>query len=185
MRGRGSSGDSGLPSMSRVLGLLLIIITIFALALAIYPVAGAVPWISLTAAVVAGFLGYLLLQMREGYRVVDLIEGRSDPIDAYERMSKHFGLRGFLHTTNITGMPFATIAMTMTFCVLALLSHIVNAIAAANEASGDVIPKEFPQAVLELAKLTLGAFIGSFVSKVSSANERLEPPRASGTRSST
>ena len=82
------------------------------------------------------------------------------------------------------GLPLATIAVTILFCVLAISSYGINAIGRAYAAgtvadAKDIIPTEFPTAILELSKLLLGAFIGSFV-----ANSATKPVDAPPTKTS-
>lgn len=155
-------------SVTLALGVVLVLFTLVALGLSIIPLSGVNPQVAIPAAAISALFGFPLLRRRESASlagVAELARREGDPVAAYEKLSKLFGLRGFLTTTNITGMPFATICMTIIFCAIALASHIVNAIAASNGATAGIIPVDFPNGVLELAKLTLGAFIGSFVNR--------------------
>jgi hypothetical protein len=154
--------------IEQLLGILFMLFALVVLVISIFPNVAILSTTAIPAAAVAAVIGFLISRSRKLDYMVDLIAKETGAITAYERASELIGLRGFLRITNITGMPFATIAMTLTFCFLAFLSHAVNAIAAANTSgeSAGIIPATFPQAVLELAKLTLGAFIGSFVNRV-------------------
>lgn len=75
-------------------------------------------------------------------------------------ISELSGVPGFFRNLGITGLPLATVTITLLFCLFAILSYTINAIS-----NTKIIPDEFPKLVLELSKLTLGAFIGSFVAK--------------------
>ena len=70
-------------------------------------------------------------------------EGKKEAIDQYVRLSSLSGFTGTFQKIGFTGLPLATAILTLIFSALS-----------------------FQQAqFLELAKLTLGAFIGSFVQK--------------------
>jgi hypothetical protein len=75
-----------------------------------------------------------------------VIEGRPDPIDQYVRLRALTGMAGNFTKLGVTGLPLTTVFLTLIFSVISLLS--VNGTSSA---------------FLDLAKLTLGAFIGSFV----------------------
>jgi hypothetical protein len=75
-----------------------------------------------------------------------VIEGKPDPIDQYVRLRALSGMSGNFTKLGVTGLPLTTVVLTLIFSVISLLS--VNGTSAA---------------FLDLAKLTLGAFIGSFV----------------------
>jgi hypothetical protein len=70
-------------------------------------------------------------------------EGKSDAIDQYVRLSSLTRFTGTFTQLGLTGLPLATIFLTLFFSFLAL----------------------FADQFLDLAKLTLGAFIGSFVQR--------------------
>ena len=109
-------------------------------------------------AVIAAMLGKGLLQAEQmdcattiPYPDLELvrqavIEGKPDPIDQYVRLRALSGMSGNFTKLGVTGLPLTTVVLTLIFSVISLLS--VNGTAAA---------------FLDLAKLTLGAFIGSFV----------------------
>ena len=75
--------------------------------------------------------------------------GKEDAVTQYIRLTSLTGLTGFLTKLGLQGLPLATIGLTIFFSLLYL----------ANE--------QF----LDLAKLTLGAFIGSFVQKQVGASQ--------------
>ena len=70
-----------------------------------------------------------------------IFEARSEAVDQYIRLEALRGFAGVLTRLGINGMPFATIGLTLVFAIMAL----------------------YNQTFLDLSKLTLGAFIGSFV----------------------
>ena len=71
-------------------------------------------------------------------------DGKAESIDQYVRLSSLAKFTGTFTQLGLTGLPLATIALTLFFSAMAL-----------------VRPDDF----LDLAKLTLGAFIGSFVQR--------------------
>jgi hypothetical protein len=76
-------------------------------------------------------------------------EGKSESIDQYVRLSSLSGFTGTFTKLGLTGLPLATIALTLIFAFLALLP----------------IGPEGQKSFFDLTKLTLGAFIGSFVQR--------------------
>lgn len=66
-------------------------------------------------------------------------------IDQYIRLASLSGFSGAFTKVGFTGLPLATVALTLIFVVLSILFN--------------------KQDLMELAKLTLGAFIGSFVQR--------------------
>jgi hypothetical protein len=70
-------------------------------------------------------------------------EGKEDAITQYVRLRSLTGLTGIFTKLGIQGLPLATIALTLFFSLMFL----------------------YGAEYLDLAKLTLGAFIGSFVQK--------------------
>jgi hypothetical protein len=70
-------------------------------------------------------------------------QGKEDAITQYIRLTSLTGVSGFFTKLGLSGLPLATIGLTIFFSLLLLEA------------------KEY----LDLAKLTLGAFIGSFVQK--------------------
>lgn len=76
-----------------------------------------------------------------------VIDGKSDPIDQYVRLRSLSGVSGNFTKLGITGLPLTTVFLTLVFSVISLF------------------PFERAESFLDLAKLTLGAFIGSFVQR--------------------
>jgi hypothetical protein len=75
-----------------------------------------------------------------------VLEGKPDPIDQYVRLRALTGISGNFTKLGVTGLPLTTVFLTLVFSVISLLPSTANS-----------------PAFLDLAKLTLGAFIGSFV----------------------
>ena len=120
------------------------------------------PIVLFLAAIFSAFVGFLLLRTagaankevipRQDYELISkmLITKNEKGIDHYIRLSSLTGLTGIFTKVGLTGLPLATIFLTMFFTVLSIW--------------GDQF--------FDLAKLTLGAFIGSYVQKqVSIARE--------------
>jgi len=76
-----------------------------------------------------------------------VIDGKPEPIDQYVRLRSLGGFAGTFTKLGITGLPLTTVALTLVFSFIAL--------------TGLQRAEDF----LDLAKLTLGAFIGSFVQR--------------------
>jgi hypothetical protein len=75
-----------------------------------------------------------------------VLDGKAEPIDQYVRLRALTGISGNFTKLGVTGLPLTTVFLTLVFCVISLLPSTTNS-----------------PAFLDLAKLTLGAFIGSFV----------------------
>jgi hypothetical protein len=76
-----------------------------------------------------------------------VIDGKADPIDQYVRLRALSGASGTFTKLGITGLPLTTVILTLIFSAISLL------------------PLKNADSFLDLAKLTLGAFIGSFVQR--------------------
>lgn len=76
-------------------------------------------------------------------------EGKSESIDQYVRLSSLSGFTGTFTKLGLTGLPLTTVALTLIFAALALLPT----------------DAESQKSFFDLTKLTLGAFIGSFVQR--------------------
>lgn len=76
-------------------------------------------------------------------------EGKPEPIDQYVRLRSLTGFAGSFQKLGITGLPLTTVALTLIFSIISVTFE-----RGASE-----------QPFLDLAKLTLGAFIGSFVQR--------------------
>ena len=77
-----------------------------------------------------------------------VVKGSSEPIDQYLRLRSLSGISGNFTKLQVTGLPLATVFLTLVFAGIALLP---------------LANSQMPGQFLDLAKLTLGAFIGSFV----------------------
>lgn len=77
-----------------------------------------------------------------------VIKGNSEPIDQYLRLRSLTGIAGNFTKLQVTGLPLTTVFLTLVFSGIALIP-LANA--------------RLAEQFLDLAKLTLGAFIGSFV----------------------
>ena len=77
-----------------------------------------------------------------------VMKGNSEPIDQYLRLRSLSGFAGNFTKLQVTGLPLTTVFLTLVFAGVALLP---------------LTTKELATQFLDLAKLTLGAFIGSFV----------------------
>lgn len=76
-------------------------------------------------------------------------EGKSEAIDQYVRLSSLSGFTGTFTKLGLTGLPLTTVALTLIFAALALLAA----------------DPDSQKSLFDLTKLTLGAFIGSFVQR--------------------
>src|ERR1044072_3358252 len=76
-------------------------------------------------------------------------DGKAESIDQYVRLCSLSGFTGTFTKLGLTGLPLATIALTVIFAALALLP----------------LDTETQRSFFDLTKLTLGAFIGSFVQR--------------------
>jgi len=116
-------------------------------------------WIlCLLAAIFSAGTGYLLLRTggaatrqvipRQDYALLSklLIEKNQEALDSYVRLSSLSGFSGLFTKIGLTGLPLATIGLTIIFALLGLF------VAGHPE-------------LFDLAKLTLGAFIGSYVQR--------------------
>jgi len=74
-------------------------------------------------------------------------EAKGEAIDQYVRLRSLSGWAGNFTKLGITGLPLTTVFLTLVFSAVSLL------------------PIETARSFLDLAKLTLGAFIGSFVQR--------------------
>lgn len=89
-----------------------------------------------------------------------VIDGKSDAIDQYVRLRSLGGWAGTFTKLGITVLPLVTVFLTMVFSFISLL------------------PLNNSTNFLDLAKLTLGAFIGSFVQR--SVEQRKQEASAIG-----
>jgi len=86
---------------------------------------------------------------REDFPLVSqaVVDGKAEPIDQYVRLRSLTGWAGTFTKLGITGLPLVTVFLTLIFSAISLL------------------PLQNSAGFLDLAKLTLGAFIGSFVQR--------------------
>ena len=76
-----------------------------------------------------------------------VIDGKPEPVDQYVRLRSLTGWAGNFTKLGVTGLPLTTVILTLIFSAISLF------------------PTSESQSFLDLAKLTLGAFIGSFVQR--------------------
>ncbi len=126
-----------------------------------------VPFFLLLASLFGPAIGYALLRTagtarrevipRQDYILLSqiLLSNNTTAIDDYIRLSSLTGAVGTFIKVGLSGLPLATIAITMAFSLLSLWT------------SDEKLSPQF----FDLAKLTLGAFIGSFVQR--SVSERI------------
>jgi hypothetical protein len=120
--------------------------------------------------IVSGFIGYKLVVAAgaspenpippSNYALLAPLikEGKAESIDQYVRLSALSGFTGAFTKLGLTGLPLTTVVLTLLFATAALLP----------------IDAESQKNFFDLTKLTLGAFIGSFVQR------QVEQRRASG-----
>jgi hypothetical protein len=134
--------------------------------------AGAGPFIALLAlylphgllfitTIVSGFIGYKLVVAAgaspenpippSNYALLAPLiqDGKAESIDQYVRLSSLSGFTGTFTKLGLTGLPLTTVALTLLFALFALLP----------------LDAESQKSFFDLTKLTLGAFIGSFVQR--------------------
>lgn len=101
----------------------------------------------------AGRLSNFVIRPEDKDHIWPLIEAEKvNSIDQYIRLASLSGLSGTFTKIGFTGLPLATVGLTLIFVVLSLATG-----------NGEL---------MELAKLTLGAFIGSFVQRQVERGER-------------
>jgi hypothetical protein len=116
------------------------------------------PTMTFIIGLITASIGYVLLRVagtagrdvipKQDYSLLSrlILDGNAEGINSYIRLSSLSGTIGTFTKLGVSGLPLATIGLTILFAVLGL-----------------VVPG---QAVLfDLAKLTLGAFIGSYVQR--------------------
>jgi hypothetical protein len=114
-----------------------------------------VPVILIVVAILAAIFSYLLIKSsgaaehhiippRDYNLLSNLINNNQhEGIDEYIRLSSLRGVTGFFTKLGLSGLPLATIGLTIIFSILAI----------------------YNSQLFDLAKLTLGAFLGSYVQK--------------------
>lgn len=127
------------------------------------------PLLVFIAAVFAAAVGYSLLRRAgtatkqvippQDYMLLSqlLISGNKEALGGYIQLSSLTGFVGFFTKVGLTGLPMATIGLTLVFTILAIYVP--------EPAAGTANVVNVKQGLFDLAKLTLGAFIGSYVTK--------------------
>ena len=101
----------------------------------------------------AGRLSNFVIRPEDKDHIWPLIEDEKvNSIDQYIRLASLSSISGTFTKIGFTGLPLATVGLTLIFVVLSLTTG--------------------NQDLMELAKLTLGAFIGSFVQRQVERGER-------------
>jgi hypothetical protein len=90
-----------------------------------------------------------------------IVDNKDDPIGQYIRLSSLTGATGLFTKLGLSGLPLATIGLTLFFAVISMIA-----------------PRDLH--FYELTQLTLGAFIGSFVQKQVGALRENGKPVGSG-----
>jgi hypothetical protein len=109
----------------------------------------------------ANFRAPDVIPERDREFLVDIIKANGkDGIDTYIKLSSLYGFTGNITKLGLSGLPLLTVALTVFFTSLAVLLVSLG-LAAGNE--------NIVNGIMDLAKLTLGAFIGSFVQRSVSA----------------
>lgn len=120
------------------------------------------------AALVSAGIGYGLLRAAgtatrdvisaRDYQLISqmLLENNREGIDNYIRLSSLTGVIGTFTKLGLPGLPLATIGLTIMFALL-----------------GIFVTGPLSNSFIDLAKLTLGAFIGSYVQRASSDVQRV------------
>lgn len=78
-----------------------------------------------------------------------VMAGKAEPIDQYVRLRALTGVAGAFTKLGVTGLPLTTVVLTLLFAAVSLAP----------------IDPQQATSFMDLAKLTLGAFIGSFVQR--------------------
>jgi hypothetical protein len=163
--------DEKVNSGLKILGYAFIFVSAISFVLAFVPNSLWLPYVPIIVGIFAFCFGYILvfkgapragmIPAEDKDLFTNSILDKPQTIERYITLRSLSGIPGFFRNLGIIGLPLATISITILFCLLAIACYAVNA------ATGkDVIPTTFSQSILELSKLTLGAFIGSFVGKV-------------------
>lgn len=175
MNGGGKSdrpaAKSATAKLFTIAGTVFVIASVFVFVCAFIPQCAQKPFVHIVIGILSFIFGYTLLRSprttgtipeQDQTLVFEHLSKRPTFIEEYRSLRQLVGVPGFFRNLDLWGLPLATIAVTLLFCLLAIACYGVNALSAAEQKP---IPVEFPQTILELSKLTLGAFIGSFVSK--------------------
>jgi hypothetical protein len=98
----------------------------------------------------AGSLSSQVIRAEDRQLLEPLIkEPRKDAISEYIRLASLSGFSGTFTKLGFTGLPLATVVLTLILLAISILSN----------------DQELRKGVFDMAKLTLGAFLGSFVQR--------------------
>jgi hypothetical protein len=124
------------------------------------------PFIALVASIISALTGLFLLRMagtaqkqvipEQDYILISnmLEENNKDGIESYIKLSSLIGMTGFFTKIGFSGLPLATMGLTLIFSILSIFTR-----------------AELSSGFFDLGKLTLGAFIGSYVQKQTSGSK--------------
>lgn len=128
-------------------------------------------WIGLALFSKAGQSSNFVIRPEDQEHIWPLIaEPKPESIDQYIRLASLSGISGTFTKIGFTGLPLATVTLTLVFVVLALFNL-------DKDGEGTVATTLF-----DMSKLTLGAFIGSFVQKQVQGREVVEQDGTKVTR---
>ena len=131
------------------------------------------PLMMFLVAILASALGFAMIQVsgRATRRVINpedrdvvtklLLSNPQTGIDNYIRLSSLTGIIGGFTKLGLSGLPLATISLTVIFALMALIT---------------LSSEKTSTAMLDLCKLTLGAFIGSYVQKQTTVGGTIQQP---------
>jgi len=99
---------------------------------------------------------------KDGQMINKLIaENNKEGIELFIQVIKLYGSTASITRLGLSGLPLLTVVLTLIFRFLATLTWFVGLYVQTNPRAHN----EFAIAIMDLAKLTLGAFIGSFVQR--------------------
>ncbi|MGH9634412.1 MAG: hypothetical protein ACRD72_06205 [Candidatus Angelobacter sp.] len=136
------------------------------------------PIMAIIFSLIAALIGYLLLRgagrftkevipEKDRELLTGLIrEEREKGIGLYVTLSSLTGATGVFQKLGLVGLPLTTVGLTVLFTALSLALSNTN--------------KEYSEKLLDLAKLTLGAFIGSYVQRQASEGPKTLPNPSQG-----
>ncbi|OAN48651.1 hypothetical protein [Magnetospirillum moscoviense] len=136
--------------------ILLYIVQVYSDSIIIFLASAFAAFVGMKLLNVAGASARSVIPRRDYLVLADAIrDANRDAITEYIRLSALTGITGFFTKLGLSGLPLATIGLTLVFSAVSL----------------------YDDKFMDLAKLTLGAFIGSFVQRgvASQGAERTEP----------
>ncbi len=114
----------------------------------------------------AGSLTSQVIRKEEAAHLWPLIERADrDAVNEYIRLASLSGFSGTFTKLGFTGLPLATVTLTLLLLAIALVTS----------------DAEMQKSVFDMAKLTLGAFLGSFVQRNIEQEKLVGHPSAGGT----